>query len=195
MRTTLIALLALGVCLPLGCGKKSAEKQQGDATTEAKRKKTGVERDGYKGRVKSVKGSRFTIEEKFGQPVRTGGMKTTMKYDMKGNRVELVRYGDSGKIARNDTYKYDEKGNNVESVWSSFVMKKTTHKHTYKYDQQGNKVKRTFYESKTGFGDVGFGLNAAPPNRGKYLGIHLLGLTDENRPPTPLPPRLHGLCL
>ena len=31
MRTALIALLALGVCLPLGCGKKEAPKQQTEA--------------------------------------------------------------------------------------------------------------------------------------------------------------------
>ena len=34
MKTTLIALLALGVCLPFGCGKK-APKQQADQPTEA----------------------------------------------------------------------------------------------------------------------------------------------------------------
>ena len=53
MKTTLIAL---GLCLPL----EGAEK-----------KKTDAGKAGYKGRVKSVRVSRFKIEEKFGKPVRT----------------------------------------------------------------------------------------------------------------------------
>jgi hypothetical protein len=51
MKPTLIALLALGLCLPLAGAEK---------------KKTDVEEDDFKGRVKSVKVSTFTIEEKFG---------------------------------------------------------------------------------------------------------------------------------
>ena len=63
MKTTLIALLALGLLLPL----TGAEK------------KTGVEEDGYKGRVKSVKDSTFNIEVKDGKPVK----KNYRKYNIK----------------------------------------------------------------------------------------------------------------
>ena len=72
VKATFIALLAFSFCLPALGAKK----------------KTGVEEDGYKGRVKSVKKSNFNIVEKFGKPVRSSvGLKYTYKYDEKGNQT------------------------------------------------------------------------------------------------------------
>ena len=153
MKTTLIALLALGMCLPL---------------VGADKKKTGVEKAGYKGRVKSVKEAWFDIEEKFGKPVRTSvdrstnaawydekGNKVaakyheysegseTFKYDVKGNLVEVVAYDASGKITGGSSRKYDEKGNLVEVVQQGSQLLTDGHaKSTYKYAEKGNLVER-----------------------------------------------------
>ena len=164
MKAIFIALLALCVCV-----------------VGAADKKTGVERAGYKGRVKSMKVSSFAIEEKFGKPVRaSGGVNNVTKYDKKGNNVEGVTWAD-GKITKKYTAKYDEKGNMVEEVHYDAIEKieerftykydekgnrvervkydangKLENKDTYKYDKKGNRIKETRYEPKTGFGETRF---------------------------------------
>ena len=167
MKTTLIALLALGMCLPL---------------VGADKKKTGVEKAGYKGRVKSVKEAWFDIEEKFGKPVRTSvdrstnaawydekGNKVaakyheysegseTFKYDVKGNLVEVVQQGSQLLTDGHakSTYKYAEKGNLVERV-NCDASGKITGKYTFKCDEKGNKVAETRYMLKTVFGKTRF---------------------------------------
>ena len=161
---TLMALLTLCLCLPMAGAEK---------------KKTAVERAGYKGRVKNVTHSRFKIPEKIGKPIRErlGGF-TAYKYDEKGSKLEETQYDASGKLTFKTTYKYDEKGNMLE--WgacdaSGSITKKTTSKYdekgnmlervhydasgnltgktTSKYDEKGNKVAWWTYELKAGFGE------------------------------------------
>ncbi len=133
MKTTFIALLAFSLCLPLAGAEK----------------KTDVEKAGYKGRVKSVKVSSFDIEQIDGKLVRTGLVfpgENITKYDEKGNMLEEVRYGSSGKIRSKSTYiyKYNEKGNKVEEVRYG-SNDDTKSKGTYKYDDKGNKVEEAVY--------------------------------------------------
>ena len=109
MKTTFIALLAFSLCLPLAGAEK----------------KTDVEKAGYKGRVKSVKVSSFDIEQIDGKLVRTGLVfpgENITKYDEKGNMLEEVRYGSSGKIRSKETRKYDEKGNKVKKTSYDFFL-------------------------------------------------------------------------
>ena len=77
-----------------------------------------------------MKISQFKIEEKFGKAVRVpyegeqgwGWDKDrSIKYDEKGNEVEIVWYDASGKIEWKDINKVDEKGNTVE--WVSYEQK------------------------------------------------------------------------
>ena len=86
----------------------------------ADKEKTDVEKDGYKGRVKSVKVSGFKIEEKDGRQVRTQvrTARPSAKYDEKGNRVEEVEYDANGKISFKYISKYDEKGNQIKQTTS-----------------------------------------------------------------------------
>jgi hypothetical protein len=150
MKPTLIALLILGVCLPLaGADKKTDGKMRAGAV---RLPSTGHFPSGTNifliGGVKSVKVWEFKIEEKFGKPVRTGGMKTTMKYDEKGNSVERVRYTTKGEISSKTAYKYDEKGNKTESVWydgGGGIRDKLT----FKYDKKGNMVEVVSYDEST----------------------------------------------
>ena len=101
MKHTPIAVLAWCLCLLFA----GAEEE------------TGVEFDGYKGRVKSVKYSSLTITEKFGKPVRTRDeVGETRKYDEKGNMVEIAIYGAQGTLTAKTTSKYDTKGNKGETV-------------------------------------------------------------------------------
>ena len=113
--------------------------------TGALKKKTDVERVGFKGRVKSVTHSSFKITEKFGIPFREkfGGF-TASNYDEKGNKLEEMQYDASGKLTVKTNYKYDAGGNQIERV-NYIAGGKPSCRYTFKYDQKGNLVEETEY--------------------------------------------------
>ncbi|SVE61953.1 uncharacterized protein METZ01_LOCUS514807, partial [marine metagenome] len=95
MKPTLIALVALSLCL-LAAG-------------------TDLGKDGFRGRVKSVKNSRYKITEKFGKPIRVGGgVVFACNYDKKGNKLQEMKCDSAGKPVSNYTYMYDDNGNQLE---------------------------------------------------------------------------------
>jgi hypothetical protein len=123
MKHILIALLTL--CLPLAGAEK---------------KRTDVEKAGYKGRVKSVKELETPIVERFGDLLRGGGaVRKISLYNKKGNEVERTRFDAQGELSAKYKYKHDEKGNKVSFVGFA-ANGKPIYKGISKYDEKENEV-------------------------------------------------------
>ena len=160
--------------LVVGCGKKSVEpvakrgqktvtqnegpltsKSQVDAETterlETKKKKSALEKAGYKGRVKSVKlvGPHLVQISKFdkkGNLIENtigSDIKAIYNYDNNGNLAEMV-FSEKGEVTETRDYDYDGKGNQVQMVVRD-GSGEITEKHIFKYDVDGNKVERVQY--------------------------------------------------
>ena len=139
-----ILIPILIVLLVEGCAvKKSANTNEGKSSPTIISKKTAVENDGYKGRVKSVKVTAFKIEGKNGRQIKTQTSMIVTKYDKKGNKFEMLNFDSSGKIERKTTYKYNEKGHRTEQL-SFDTNGKTLRKITYKYDEIGNQTQQVY---------------------------------------------------
>lgn len=70
-----------------------------------------------------------------------------MRYDDKGNRIEINAYNASGVVESKGTWKYDEKNNPIEENWyNKEGILNSSHIFNYVYDQQGNWIKKTEFE-------------------------------------------------
>lgn len=74
---------------------------------------TDVEKEGFKGKVKSV----TQVNYDYGNYVKGEEWEwRIIKYDSDGNTIEDVRYTDRGIWNQEHTYKYDPDGNKIEVV-------------------------------------------------------------------------------
>ncbi|WP_120488692.1 hypothetical protein [Bergeyella cardium] len=133
-----------------------------------KNKKNDLTEMNLKGKVKSIRETRYKAVEKFGEAVKVKGdisdsdieellfnekgniieknrffyglyWKYTYKYDEKGNKIEGNYFNKDGSLCWKYTYKYDEKGNQIEENWFN-PDGSLDKKYTYKYDEKGNQV-------------------------------------------------------
>lgn len=124
-------------------------------------KKNDWQKNGLKGRVKSITTTVYNATEKFGEPVKgeikdkseivtiqfdTKGMiihpekraNTVYKYDTKGNKIEETSYGsDNSTIISKSIYKYDASGNVIEEI-NYNSDGELTEKKVNTYDANGN---------------------------------------------------------
>ena len=120
-------------------------------------KKTDVERDGYKGPVKSVKYSRENLlhkndhgwgllrVEKRPLGFENKNVHEAIKYDEKGNEIERLLYmGRAGLATLKLTYKYDANGRRVSGAThdASGIIERSS----FKCDAKGNIVEKANYD-------------------------------------------------
>lgn len=124
---------------------------------------TDLEKQGFKGKVKSIKSTTYKAMEKFGE-IQKGeevdkllsifnemgnfteriyskngkiDSKRTYIYNNQRNIIDKKEYDSDGNLKLQTTYDYDEKGNKIEeNTFGRFETKKTT----YKYDDKGREV-------------------------------------------------------
>lgn len=124
---------------------------------------TDLEKQGFKGKVKSIKSTTYKAMEKFGE-IQKGeevdkllsifnemgnfneriyskngkiDSKQTYIYNNQRNIIDKKEYDSDGNLKLQTTYDYDEKGNKIEeNTFGRFETKKTT----YKYDDKGREV-------------------------------------------------------
>jgi hypothetical protein len=80
-------------------------------------KKTDWEKDGLKGKVKSVKETIYEAVKENGE-INKGNKEdlgnNLVEYDDKGNKIELIMYKSDGNLDYKFTYEYDDKGSIIE---------------------------------------------------------------------------------
>lgn len=124
---------------------------------------TDLEKQGFKGKVKSIKSTTYKAMEKFGE-IQKGeevdkllsifnemgnfteriyskngkiDSKQTYIYNNQKNIIDKKEYDSDGILKLQTTYDYDEKGNKIEeNTFGRFETQKTT----YKYDDKGREV-------------------------------------------------------
>ena len=124
---------------------------------------TDLEKQGFKGKVKSIKSTTYEAIEKFGEIQKVEEIskllssfnekgnfienileenrkidsKQTYIYNDQGNIIDKKEYDSEGNLKLQTTYNYDEKGNKLEeNTFGGFGTQKTT----YKYDDKGREV-------------------------------------------------------
>jgi len=105
---------------------------------------TDLEKDGFKGNVRSVKTNNYYVTTKFGE-IKKGNLKNfeIRVYDKKGSLIEY-QSDDGGKI-RKVILKYDKDGNLIDK--SNFNSDGTIYDKTiYKYDDKGNLIEESRYD-------------------------------------------------
>jgi hypothetical protein len=113
--------------------------------------KNDLERAGLKGRVKSVEVWRVEYTIKDGGSVegrRNRVSKTT--YDERGNRAEVVTYGEDGSPSARHVYTYDAEGRGTGYEEYNAILDKSLtrpRRHVYALDGAGRMVENTVYES------------------------------------------------
>jgi hypothetical protein len=107
-------------------------------------KKNDWQKNGLKGRVKSITTTVYNATEKFGEPVK-GEIKekseiVTIQFDTKGMIIHP-------KKGANTVYKYDTKGNKIEETAYGSDNSTIISKRVYKYDASGNVIEEINYNS------------------------------------------------
>lgn len=107
-------------------------------------KKNDWQKNGLKGRVKSITTTVYNATEKFGEPVK-GEIKekseiVTIQFDTKG----MIIHPEKG---ANTVYKYDTKGNKIEETSYGSDNSTIISKSIYKYDASGNVIEEINYNS------------------------------------------------
>lgn len=107
-------------------------------------KKNDWQKNGLKGRVKSITTTVYNATEKFGEPVK-GEIKekseiVTIQFDTKG----MIIHPEKG---ANTVYKYDTKGNKIEETSYGSDNSTIISKSIYKYDASGNVIEEIKYNS------------------------------------------------
>lgn len=164
MKTVLIFLPLFLFCF---CGNKRND--------PAREKKTDVEKDGLKGKVKQVTLNCFYANEKSGEiikekkcddnnysviynekgkkielTVHSSGWrneKRLFKYDIKGNLSELHLFDADNKLLSKFIDNRDEKGNKIETNLYD-ADNNLINRQTYKCDDNGNEIEHNEYNSK-----------------------------------------------
>jgi hypothetical protein len=112
-----------------------------------------TKRDWLNGNIKSI--GRYTFEaiEKSGKIIE-GKRKSSytpfgdhllddfdsyIKYNQKGNYIEINSYNSGGNLVNRSTYKYNPEGDLIERVWKNY-KEKVSNKSVYSYDDDGNKI-------------------------------------------------------
>ena len=132
-------------CSEIGDPKTEAKEKTG---TQAK-KKTDVQRQGLKGKVKTLEHFDFHAKSDKAGKVEKGDLsyKYTYAYDDKGNLIEWKRKGSLvWSLVYKETSTYNDKGNRIES--KSYKADGTfLYKSTYAYDDKGNLIERKNYKA------------------------------------------------
>jgi len=131
----------------------------------AQKLKTSLEELKLKGNVKSVLFTEYSVIEKFGKVSKGETTYADKSYfDMNGNIVEEIIYGQDGDPFQNKTYEYDSKGNVIKyTVHNLRIKSKTTNgkkrlsdrsKFTmnfyYKYDEKGYLIEDNYIKNRIG---------------------------------------------
>lgn len=106
--------------------------------------KTGWEKDGLSGRVKTAK--HYSIKQN-GRRVVKDKLRTFYFYDINGNKVEQCNYTEDGKLCSKYVYKFDDKGNMIEECDYDSIAN-LEYKETYKFDTKGNCIETCIYGLK-----------------------------------------------
>ena len=142
--------------LVVGCGKKESAKpsQEIDHSRSVDTHLPGgrnsdAAKDDWLGYFDSIKFSHFKLTEKFGEPVRDGGVLTVSRYDKMRNKVEEVTYDDNGQITNKVviTNKYDENGNRSGSE-IILLDSAEEFRGVRRYGQQGNLLEELNYSGE-----------------------------------------------
>jgi tetratricopeptide (TPR) repeat protein len=108
-------------------------------------KKTDWQKNGLKGRVKSITTTVYNATEKFGEPVKDGIKEKseiiTIQFDTKGKIIPPSK-GD------NVVYKYDTKGNITEETAYGSDNSTIISKSVFKYDASSNVIEELNYDSQ-----------------------------------------------
>ncbi|MDR1552064.1 MAG: DUF1566 domain-containing protein [Prevotellaceae bacterium] len=111
-------------------------------------KKTDLDRNGLNGKVYSIRTIEYNVIEKFGE-ITKGNIYNygdLIKYDAKGNQIEMNSYYSDGSLCSKYTFKYDAKGNQIEA--NGYKSDGSLYsKDTYKYDAKGNRIEENIYYS------------------------------------------------
>ena len=123
---------------------------------------TDLEKQGFKGKVKSIKSTTYKAIEKFGEiqkgekfsgffytfnkdgnfiecisDEKENNSRQTFIYNDKGNIIEQKEYDSEGSLKSQTTYNYDDNGNKIEeNTFGGYQTQKTT----YKYDDKGREA-------------------------------------------------------
>ena len=107
-------------------------------------KKTDWQKNGLKGRVKSITTTVYNATEKFGEPVKEGIKEKTeiitIQFDSKG----MITHPEKG---ANTVYKYDTRGNKIEETTYASDNSTIDSKSVFKYDASGNVIEEINYNS------------------------------------------------
>ncbi len=109
-------------------------------------KKNDLTKENLKGKVKSLKITKYKAIDKFGEIIK--GKKEDayhILYNEKGNKTEVSHYKPNGNLDYKGIYKYNERGNLIED---SFYKSdgRLDCKSVYKYDERGSQIEVSHYK-------------------------------------------------
>jgi len=108
-------------------------------------KKNDWQKNGLKGRVKSITTTVYNATEKFGEPVKNGIKEkseiVTIQFDTKG---KIIPPSKGGSVV----YKYDTRGNIIEGIAYGSDNSTVISKSVFKYDANSNVIEEVNYNSE-----------------------------------------------
>ena len=167
---------------------------------------TDLEKQGFKGKVKSIKSTTYKAIEKFGEiqkgekfsgffytfnkdgnfiecisDEKENNSRQTFIYNDKGNIIEQKEYDSEGSLKSQTTYNYDDKGREVESLITlSFqgINGSAELRITKEYDQKGNIIEEKNYNNHNKLSSKGIYTYDERGNKIKEIFINL----DSKKP-------------